>query len=136
MKKILYLSLMAIVSLLIASCSNNSPGSALKHYMDAMNDKNFEEVVDGIAFKEGLTPEQQQQVRERWRWITLLQDKAEKSAEQQGAIKSFEIISEEISEDGTTAEVKYKQVFEDGTEKEGTQAMVKRDGKWLMDVGK
>ncbi|HIZ26795.1 DUF4878 domain-containing protein [Barnesiella sp. An55] len=134
MKKILYLSLMAIVSLLIASCSNNSPGSALKHYMDAMNDKNFEEVVDGIAFKEGLTPEQQQQVRERW--ITLLQDKAEKSAEQQGAIKSFEIISEEISEDGTTAEVKYKQVFEDGTEKEGTQAMVKRDGKWLMDVGK
>ncbi|MDM8269793.1 DUF4878 domain-containing protein [Barnesiella viscericola] len=134
MKKILYLSLMAIVSLLIASCSNNSPGSALKHYMDAMNDKNFEEVADGIAFKEGLTPEQQQQVREGW--ITLLQDKAEKSAEQQGAIKSFEIISEEISEDGTTAEVKYKQVFEDGTEKEGTQAMVKRDGKWLMDVGK
>ena len=134
MKKILYLSLMAIVSLLIASCSNNSPGSALKHYMDAMNDKNFEEVADGIAFKEGLTPEQQQQVREGW--ITLLQDKAEKSAEQQGAIKSFEIISEEISEDGTTAEVKYKQVFEDGTEKEGTKAMVKRDGKWLMDVGK
>ena len=134
MKKILYLSLMAIVSLLIASCSNNSPGSALKHYMDAMNDKNFEEVADGIAFKEGLTPEQQQQVREGW--ITLLQDKSEKSAEQQGAIKSFEIISEEISEDGTTAEVKYKQVFEDGTEKEGTQAMVKRDGKWLMDVGK
>lgn len=134
MKKILYLSLMAIVSLLIASCSNNSPGSALKHYMDAMNDKNFEEVADGIAFKEGLTPEQQQQVREGW--ITLLQDKAEKSAEQQGAIKSFEIISEEISEDGTTAKVKYKQVFEDGTEKEGTQAMVKRDGKWLMDVGK
>lgn len=134
MKKLLYLSLMAIVSLLIASCSNNSPGSALKHYMDAMNDKNFEEVADGIAFKEGLTPEQQQQVREGW--ITLLQDKAEKSAEQQGAIKSFEIISEEISEDGTTAEVKYKQVFEDGTEKEGTQAMVKRDGKWLMDVGK
>ena len=134
MKKILYLSLMAIVSLLIASCSNNSPVSALKHYMDAMNDKNFEEVADGIAFKEGLTPEQQQQVREGW--ITLLQDKAEKSAEQQGAIKSFEIISEEISEDGTTAEVKYKQVFEDGTEKEGTQAMVKRDGKWLMDVGK
>ena len=126
MKKILYLSLMAIVSLLIASCSNNSPGSALKHYMDAMNDKNFEEVADGIAFKEGLTPEQQQQVREGW--ITLLQDKAEKSAEQQGAIKSFEIISEEISEDGTTAEVKYKQVFEDGTEKEGTQAMDKRDG--------
>lgn len=134
MKKILYLSLMAIVSLLIASCSNNSPGSALKHYMDAMNDKNFEEVANGIAFKEGLTPEQQQQMREGW--ITLLQDKAEKSAEQQGAIKSFEIISEEISEDGTTAEVKYKQVFEDGTEKEGTQAMVKRDGKWLMDVGK
>ena len=134
MKKLLYLSLMAIVSLLIASCSNNSPGSALKHYMDAMNDKNFEEVADGIAFKEGLTLEQQQQVRERW--ITLLQDKAEKSAKQQGAIKSFEIISEEISEDGTTAEVKYKQVFEDGTEKEGTQAMVKRDGKWLMDVGK
>ena len=59
----------------------------------------------------------------------------EEITDQHGAIKSIEIISEEISEDGTTAEVEYKQVFEDGTEDEGTQTMVKKDGKWLIVVG-
>lgn len=134
MKKILYLSLMAFMSLLIASCSNDSPSKALEHYMNAMIDKDFEEVANGIAYKEGLTPEEQQMAHDRW--VAMLQNKAEKSDEQQGGIKSFEVISEEISEDGNSATVTYKQVYGDGTEKEGTQAMVKRDGKWLMDVGK
>ncbi|OUN73742.1 DUF4878 domain-containing protein [Barnesiella sp. An55] len=133
MKKILYLSLMAIVSLLIASCSNDSPGSALKHYMEAMFNKNFEEAFNGYAIKDGNPSELPEPIKKSL--FDSMESAIEEITDQHGAIKSIEIISEEISEDGTTAEVEYKQVFEDGTEDEGTQTMVKKDGKWLIDVG-
>lgn len=51
-------------------------------------------------------------------------------------LKSIEIISEEISEDGNTATVKIKQTYGNGETQDGTQSMVKRDGKWLMSVDK
>lgn len=135
MKKILFSSLMAIVCFLIASCSStDTPGQALSHYMDALKNKNYEEVVNGIAFPDKLTPEELQQAKEQWR--VLLEEKSAKTIEQQGGIASFEILSEEISEDGNSATVTYKQVFGNGTEDDGTQKMVKKEGKWLMDINK
>lgn len=135
MKKILFSSLMAIVCFLIASCSStDTPGQALSHYMDALKNKNYEEVVNGIAFPDKLTPEELQQAKEQWR--ALLEEKSAKTIEQQGGIAGFEILSEEISEDGNSATVTYKQVFGNGTEDDGTQKMVKKEGKWLMDINK
>lgn len=135
MKKILFSSLMAIVCFLIASCSStDTPGQALSHYMDALKNKNYEEVVNGIAFPDKLTPEELQQAKEQWR--ALLEEKSAKTIEQQGGIASFEILSEEISEDGNSATVTYKQVFGNGTEDDGTQKMVKKEGKWQMDINK
>ena len=93
-----------------------------------------EEVVNGIAFPDKLTPEELQQAKEQWR--ALLEEKSAKTIEQQGGIASFEILSEEISEDGNSATVTYKQVFGNGTEDDGTQKMVKKEGKWLMDINK
>lgn len=51
-------------------------------------------------------------------------------------VDCIEILSEEISEDGNTATVKIKQTYGNGETQEGTQSMVKRDGKWLMSIDK
>ena len=59
-----------------------------------------------------------------------------KEYEKKDGLKSIEIISEEISEDGNTATVKIKQTYGNGETQDGTQSMVKRDGKWLMSVDK
>lgn len=135
MKKILFSSLMAIVCILVTSCSSTgTPGKALSHYMDDLNNKNYEVVVNGIAFSDELTAEELQTRKEQWK--ALLEGKSAKTIDQQGGIASFEIIAEEFSEDGNSATVTYKQVYGDGTEKEGSQKMIKKDGKWLMDINK
>jgi len=65
-----------------------------------------------------------------------MKEKAGKELEKKGGLKSFEVLSEEIAEDGNSAVVKFKQVFGNGEESEDEQKMVKVDGKWLMDIGK
>ena len=66
----------------------------------------------------------------------MLKEKVSKEYEKKDGLKSIEIISEEISEDGNSATVKIKQTYGNGETQDGTQSMVKRDGKWLMSVDK
>ena len=101
--------------------------------MSALKDKNYEKFVDGINISKG-SPEEVEEARKGL--VSIMEEKAGKILEKNGGIKSIEIISEEIAEDGNSAVVKFKQIYGDDTEKEDSQKMVKVDGKWLMDVGK
>ena len=66
----------------------------------------------------------------------MIKEKGMKEYEKKGGIKDIEILSETISEDGNTAVVKTKTTFGNGETEEGDQKMVKKDGKWLMSLGK
>ena len=137
MKRVLYLSMMVAALFMMASCSSSSsdsPSKALNGYVDELKAGNYEKFVEGIVFKDGLSDEEIQSGKAMW--VGLLQDKGAKEFEKRGGLKGIEIISEEISEDGNSAVVTFKQMFGDGTETEDTQNMVKKDGKWLMDVNK
>ena len=64
--------------------------------------------------------------------VSMLKEKVSKEYEKKDGLKSIEIISEEISEDGNTATVKIKQTYGNGETHDATQSNVKRDGKWLI----
>ena len=67
----------------------------------------------------------------------LLADKMDKLIEKRKGIESWEVISEEIAEDGMTAKVTTKIVYADGTTNEDKTKMIKtEDGKWLIDSNK
>ncbi len=135
MKRFFYFSMMAIAMMMFAcSTSSSTPSDALLEYVDLLKAGKYEQFVEGMAFKEGLTQEQIQE--QKAMWASLLQEKGAKEYEKLGGLKGIEITSEEISEDGNSAVIKFKQTFGDGTTKDGSQAMVKRDGKWLMDINK
>lgn len=135
MKSFLYLSMMVVAMFVMASCSSaDTPGKALEQYMEAAKSGNYEKFVDGIAFKDGLSGEEIEQQKKMW--ISLLEEKGTKEFEKKGGIESIEIISEEIAEDGNSAVVKFKQTFGNGEVDEDSQTMVKKDGKWLMDINK
>lgn len=125
--------MMLVAVLAMVSCSSDSPGSALKDYVTAMNNGDYEKFVEGIDFSK-VEPEQLDETRQGY--VALLKEKGGKELEKKGGLKSFEVISEEIAEDGNSAIVKMKQVYGNGEEEEGEQKMVKVDGKWLMDIGK
>lgn len=119
----------------MAACSSsNTPGGALKQYSEYLQKGDYEKFVDGLTFDESqdaATVKEQKAAL-----VSMLKEKVSKEYEKKGGIKSIEILSEEIAEDGNTAVVKTKHTYGNGETEEGDQQMVKRDGKWLMSVGK
>lgn len=136
MKRMLSFGMCIIALVLMVSCSSSSatPGAALKGYVEELKAGNYEKFVEGIAFKDDLAAEQIQE--QKAMWTSLLQEKTGKEFEKQGGLNGIEILSEEISEDGNSAVVTFKMIYGDGSEKEDSQNMVKKDGKWLMDINK
>lgn len=135
MKKVFYFSLMVMAMFMMAACSSSSsPGDAMKKYSNYLIKGDYEKFVDGIALDDSETADKLKE--QKAGFVALLRDKVGKEYEKMGGLKSIEILSEEISEDGNTATVKIKQTYGNGETQEGTQSMVKRDGKWLMSIDK
>ena len=122
--------------MMVFECATSSitRGEEILEYVDLLKAGKYEKFVEGMAFKEGLTQEQIQE--QKAMWASLLQEKGAKEYEKLGGLKGIEITSQEITEDGNSHVIKFKQTFGDDTTKDGSQAMVKRDGKWLMDINK
>lgn len=135
MKKVFYFSLIAMTMFIMAACSSSDgPGDAMKRYSNYLIKGNYEKFVDGIAFRQDATPDNLKEQKDAL--VSMLKEKVAKEYEKMGGLKSIEVLSEEISEDGNTASVKIKQTYGNGETQEGTQEMVKRDGKWLMSIDK
>lgn len=129
MKRMMY-GLLALVAIIVMACSSNTPGgAALKYYNDVKNG-NYEAYVDGIAFKEEITPKDKEQ------FIALMKEKADKEYKKKEGISKVEMLSEEVAEDGQTATVTMKITYGNGETEESDVAMVLKDGVWKMDMKK
>lgn len=135
MKKVFYVSLMVMTMFIIAACSSTStPGGAMKQYAGYLVNGNYEKFVEGFDVGNKQTPEEIQKQKESL--VALIEEKGEKEYEKKGGLKSMEVISEKISEDGNTATVEVKTTYGNGETEDGIQKMVKKDGKWLMAMSK
>jgi hypothetical protein len=70
-------------------------------------------------------------------FVAEFAQKSEESYELQGGLKSYEIIKEDISEDGKTAIVETKNIYGDGTEETNTTTYIRKDdGVWKISSDK
>lgn len=131
MKKLLFGIFTCLCALIMVSCAGSStPTSKAEAYLNDMKAGDYAAVIEHLHFKKAMTDEDKQQL------ATMLEEKGQKSIEKDGAIASYEIISETISEDGTTATIESVVKYEGGKEKNETIKLVNIDGKWLVDSGK
>lgn len=128
------LAVFAIIAL--AACSSNSPKSVAEKAMKSIVDKDYKTYVDLIYFdKAKKSPEDVEKAKEQLR--EMLQGKLEKSIKEKGAIKSYKVVNEEISEEGDKAVVTFEVSYEDGkTDSTAVQLVNDKDGKWWLDLGK
>lgn len=128
------LAVFAIIAL--AACSSNSPKSVAEKAMKSIVDKDYKTYVDLIYFdKAKESPEKVEKAKEQLR--EMLQSKLEKSIKEKGAIKSYKVVNEEISEEGDKAVVTFEVSYEDGkTDSTAVQLVKDKDGKWWLDLGK
>ena len=136
MKKMLYLILavMTIGGMVSCSSSSSSPGAAAKKYAEYLGSGEYDKFIDGIYFGENTSKEEIEQGKTMLK--ALLADKGANALEEKGGLKSVEVASEEISEDGKSATVVLKQTYGDGSVEEDDSNMVLVNGKWLMEMDK
>ncbi len=135
MKKIIGFIAMAAIALVMAACGgDNSPKGVAEQAVKCIQDKDYEGYVDLMR----ITEKEGQDVAETKQGIAdLLRSKAESTLDKKGGIKSYEVLSETVADDGNSAVVQIKVTYGNGEEKTDDMKMVKSDGgKWLIDSGK
>ena len=135
MKKLFGVIALFIAVFTMCGCSDNSPKGVAEKAMSCIQAKDWEGYVDLMCFEE---KEGQDIAKDKEQLAALLKAKGEKELDKKEGIKSFEIVSEEISEDGNTAKVKADIVYGNGDEKKDNTIKLKKDAKrnWKLDGGK
>ncbi len=135
MKKLIYLTMIIGIATFMTSCGSgtNSPSAAAGEISELMQDGDYGDIVDHLYFEssEGEDVEAQKEML-----AAILEEKAGKSIEQQGGLKNYEILGEEIAEDGNSATVRVKYYYADGDEDTQNMDFVKDDGDWLLKLNK
>lgn len=136
-KNIFGFIVLAMMALLTWSCGGGdtaTPTAVAEKAIECIQAGDYEGYVDLIAVKEadGKSIEEQKQ-----QLTDLLKGKAASTIDKAGGIKSYEILSEEIAEDGNSAKVKAKLVYGDDSTKEQKFKILKtEDGEWKLDPKK
>lgn len=112
--------------LVLTACGGKGPGDALQDYMDDMQNEDYVGFVDGMNFKEELTKEQKEQ------FAAMIEEKASNKP----GVKEYKVLRDSILVEDSLAVVIYEVVYDNGSTDTEKQTMVKKDGKWLMDIGK
>jgi ABC-type glycerol-3-phosphate transport system substrate-binding protein len=130
-----FLVAVAVVAL-AAGCGggSDSPSGITKSIYSQFQKGNYEKGVE--VFVAHLDSDNEGTAEEKQQFIKGFTEKAKASMDEQGGIKSFEIVKETISEDGVQATVETKITYGNGSTKDESLKFVKKDGAWKISLGK
>lgn len=111
---------------MLTACGSSGAGDALQGYLDAMQNKDYVAFVDGMNFKKEPTKEQKEQ------FAAMIGEKAEKKDN----VEAYKVVKDSVLVEDSLSLVTYEVIYNDGRKDIEKQPMVKKDGKWLMEVGK
>lgn len=136
MKKLFYL-VIAIALGVMASCGgakSDGPGKAAKLYIEYMAAGDYDKMLDGLYTEPGADAEEVKQGKTMLK--SMLTEKGSESLEEKGGIKTVDIVSEEIAEDGRTAKVKLLYTYGNGETEESDMDMRLDGNKWKWEISK
>ena len=133
MKKLFISMFVAVVAFTLWSCGPaNTPSAVAEEACKCVQNEDYEGYVELMDLKETKNQES-----EKEQFVAMLREKGTKTMEKKQGLKSYEVLSEEISEDGKSATVKMKMVYGDGSEDTNKIKLVKNDkGEWKVSLGK
>lgn len=133
MKKLLFAIVALVASFTLSSCGGSSPSDVASKSIDLLMDKDYEGYVDQLYFN---SDDAEAVKKAKKLYVGLLEAADAKAEKEKTEIKSYELVSEKISEDGKTAKVKFEVTYEDGDKEEQTVDLINVDGEWKVDSGK
>jgi len=122
-KKINILMIAAALCMLAASCTDSkSPSGITKSFLNKMVRGDYDKALDYYAAN----------CEDGGSLILMMKDKIKASLQEDGKIKSYKIVSEEISDDGKRATVSFTTVSSNGNTDSSKVKFVKKDGVWKI----
>jgi hypothetical protein len=114
--------------LFMASCGGggNTPGDVVKDFYKAIEKENYDAAMDLMDFGDKEITDED---KAKFKGMLAM---GSESLKQNEGIKSIEILEENISEDGNSADLKMKITYGNDKEEENEGKLVKVDGKWKM----
>lgn len=121
--------------LAMASCGGggNSPKGVAEQFIKAVQQQDGKKMAELVYFKEDKAPKTD---AEKDQLVAMMQSKASTAYANNGELKSYEILSEEISEDGNEAVVNAKMEFEKKTSEDKIKLKKDSGGDWKIDMSK
>lgn len=117
------------------ACSSSSPSDVVLTAGNALISGDYEGYVSYVYLGEDKTKLSEEQMIEYRNWLTAALEKSvDRDVKKNGAIRSFEVLGEEINEDGDSASVKTKTTYSKGKEDVKDVDLVLVKGKWYLDL--
>lgn len=128
MKKCRFL-LFALCAVLFAACGGPKPSDTACKYLDCLKDGKYEDAAKLLKVTDDATAEETVQLCQKMGAVIA----------GEGGIDKYEVVSEEIAEDGQTAVVKINITYKEPKHTDANSDpvefnMVKVDKKWYVDM--
>ncbi len=135
MKKLFGFMVAVVAMLAMASCGGggNSPKGVAEQFIKAVQQQDGKKMAELVYYEEGKEPKTD---AEKDQLAAMMQSKASTTYANNGELKSYEILSEEISEDGNEAVVNAKMEFEKKTSEDKIKLKKDSGGDWKIDMSK
>ena len=135
MKKLFGFMVAIVAMLAMASCGGggNSPKGVAEQFIKAVQQQDGKKMAELVYYEEGKEPKTD---AEKDQLAAMMQSKASTTYANNGELKSYEILSEEISEDGNEAVVNAKMEFEKKTSEDKIKLKKDSGGDWKIDMSK
>lgn len=136
MKKLFVTFLVAVAAIALWSCGGveNTPKGVAEASIKCMQNEDIKGYVDLLYFDDSKNKGSEQ---EKEKFAEIIKGKVLVSLKEKEGIKSYETLSEEISENGNSAKVKMKITYGNGEESNQTFKLLKdKEGKWKIKFGK
>lgn len=135
MKKLFGFMVAVVAMLAMASCGGggNSPKGVAEQFIKAVQQQDGKKMAELVYYEEGKEPKTD---AEKDQLAAMMQSKASTTYANNGELKSYEILSEEISEDGNEAVVEAKMEFEKKTSEDKIKLKKDSGGDWKIDMSK
>jgi hypothetical protein len=124
-----------VLTMSLQSCggggvAGNSPGAIVKKSINLVAEKKYDKVVELYAKKDGTAFTDE----EKGKIVGLMTMANAELVKKQG-VKSLDIVEEKISEDGKTADVKWKVTYGNGEVDNNDGKLIKVGSDWKMVIG-
>jgi len=126
--RLLYTGFLLLASILLVACSSSRPESTVEALYQAAAKRDVDKVMEQFSVAE-ISGDELLMVKGK---VQMMVGQMAAQIEKKGGIKRIEVLESSIDEDGDSASVQIKLIFNDGSEETESNRLQREGGKWKI----